>query len=49
MKAVGHLESRRSALPCAFGVGFGPISDDQLHARMLLEPVGQGLGRAIGQ
>jgi hypothetical protein len=49
MKAVGNLDSCRSALLCALGVGFRPIPGDHLHARMLLEPVGEGLGCTIGQ
>ena len=47
VKAVGDLKGTRSALLCTFGVGFRPIAGDHLHARMLLKPVSEGLGRAI--
>src|SRR5687768_14979531 len=33
----------------SIGVGAGTIADDDLDRRMVLEPRGQGLGRAIGQ
>jgi hypothetical protein len=49
MKAIGHLDSRGRALPCARGVGFGPIPADYLHATMLLEPESKGLGCTIRQ
>jgi hypothetical protein len=49
MKTVGNLEGTRSTLPRALGVGFRPIPADHLHARMLLEPVGEGLSRALRQ
>src|SRR4051812_50106618 len=49
MPPVGDLNGLRRSLAGALGVGAGPIADDDLDRRMVLEPRGQGLGRAIGQ
>ena len=49
MKAVGDLDGCGCPLMRAIGVGFRPIPRDDLHARMLLEPMGQGLRGAIGE
>lgn len=49
VKPVGDLDSRRCPLVSAIGVRLRPITGDDLHAGMLLEPVGQGLGGAIGE
>src|SRR3954465_9348197 len=38
-----------ACLAGSLGVGAGPIADDDLDRRMVLEPRGQGLGRAVGQ
>src|SRR4029453_144879 len=49
MPPAGNLDGLRRPLAGALGVGAGPIADDDLDRRMVLEPRGQGLGRAIGQ
>jgi hypothetical protein len=47
MKAVGHLDSLRSASPGSISVGAGPIAADDLDAGMGLEPGEDGLGLAV--
>jgi hypothetical protein len=49
MPPVGDLNGLRRSLAGSLGVGAGTIADDDLDRRMVLEPRGQGLGRAIGQ
>jgi hypothetical protein len=49
MPPVGDLNGLRRSLAGSIGVGAGPIADDDLDRWMVLEPRGQGLGRAIGQ
>src|SRR5215203_5313588 len=49
MPPVGDLNGLRRSLAGSIGVGAGPIADDDLDRRMVLEPRGQGLGRAVGQ
>src|SRR4051812_45989879 len=38
-----------ACLAGSLGVGAGPIADDDLDRRMVLEPRGQGFGRVVGQ
>lgn len=47
--AVRDLLGVRRALPNAFGVHTRPVSRNDLHARMLLKPSGQGRGTAVGE
>lgn len=47
VQPVGDLDRRGCALVRAIGVRLRAITGDDLHPRMLLEPVGQGLGDAI--
>jgi hypothetical protein len=47
MKTVGDLDRRGCALVRAIGVSFRVIPRNHLHPRMLLEPLGQGLGGTI--
>ena len=49
MPPIGDLDGPRRPLAGALGVGAGPIADDDLDRRMVLEPRGQGPGRAVGQ
>ena len=49
MPPVGDLNGLRRPLAGAVGVGAGPIADDDLDRRMIPQPRGQGLGRAVGQ
>jgi hypothetical protein len=49
VKPVGNLDGRGCPLVRAIGVRWRPITGNDLHPRMLLEPVGQGLSRAIGE
>ena len=49
MPPVGDLNGLRRPLAGSIGVGAGTIADDDLDRRMVLEPRGQGLGRAVGQ
>ena len=49
VEAVGHLDGVRSALPGALGVGAGPVPADDLHARVVFQPLGESLGLAVGQ
>ena len=44
MPPVGDLNGLRRSLAGSIGVGAGPIADDDLDRRMVLEPRGQGLG-----
>lgn len=45
---IRYLQCVRGAGPGAFGVGAGPVPADDLDARMISEPRGQGRGGAIG-
>ena len=49
MPPVGDLDGLRRPLAGSIGVGAGPIADDDLDRRMVLEPRGQGLALAVGQ
>ena len=49
VEAVGHLDRLRSAGANAVGKGTGPVAGDDLDARMILQPGGDGLGTAIRQ
>jgi hypothetical protein len=49
MPPVGDLNGLRRSLAGSIGVGAGPIAHDDLDRWMVLEPRGQGLGRAVGQ
>ena len=49
MPAVRDLHRRWGPLPHAIGISPGPVASDDLHAGMLTQPRGQGLGLAVGQ
>lgn len=49
MKAVGDLRGCRSPLPRALGIGGRAITRNDLDSRMLAQPLGQSLGRALRQ
>jgi len=49
MPPVGDLDRVGRAVPRAFGVGTGPVSADDLDARMPAQPVGDGGGLPVGQ
>ncbi len=46
VKAVSHLDGIRCSLAGALGVGAGPVPADDLHARVVPEPLGEGAGLA---
>jgi hypothetical protein len=47
MKADGDLGGRRRPLLCTLGIRGRAIARNHLHPRMLLEPVGEGVGGPI--
>src|SRR4051812_45079585 len=49
MPPVRDLNGLWRSLAGSIGVGAGTIADDDLDRRMVLEPRGQGLDRAVGQ
>src|ERR1700732_3471344 len=49
MKAVGNLSRLRCAAPSSAGIESEPVARDDLHFRMLLQPLRQLIGRALRQ
>ncbi len=49
MKAVRDLGRRGGSLACALRIGLGAVTRDDLHPRMLPEPLRHGVGGALGQ
>lgn len=47
--SIGDLDSSRCALTNAVSVSAGTIASDNLHARAITQPVGDGGGLTIGQ
>ncbi len=47
--AIRDLDRVRRTLPHAVRVGAGPVARDNLDARVLTQPPGQGVGLAVGQ
>jgi hypothetical protein len=47
VKAVGHLNRRRRSLPGTIGIRFGAVARDDLHARVVAEPLCEGVGVSI--
>lgn len=47
--SVGHLDRLRRSLPERFGIGAGAIPADNLHARVCVQPRGDGLALPVGQ